>query len=49
MDDLFNDEYEYITETLSFGKETIKLRGIEPDYGQIDACLSQVMPCLVYC
>jgi len=43
MDCLFDDEIEWITETLNIGDYNIKLRAIEPDYGQIDACLSQVL------
>ncbi len=42
MEDLFHQEYEYITETLTIGEDKIILKGIEPDYGQVDACLSQV-------
>ena len=48
MDCLFKEDYEYITEDLKFGDFNVKIKGIEPDYGQIDACLSQVSISLMY-
>jgi len=42
MEGLFDDEYEWINETLNLGDYSIKLRALEPDAGQIDVCLSQV-------